>query len=83
MARQKSPFKFEGEIGDIVFFQTKDGGYMAREKGGISGDRIKKDPAFERTRENGAEFGRAGVAGKVLRNAFRWLLKGKSDQLIA
>lgn len=79
MARQKGIIKLEGEIGDIAFFKTKDGGYMAREKTGVSGDRVKNDPAFERTRENGAEFGRAGVAGKVLRAAFRPLILKKGD----
>jgi hypothetical protein len=39
--------------------------------GGASADRIKNDPAFERTRENMAEFGRAGKAAKLLRTIFR------------
>jgi hypothetical protein len=56
---------------------------MAREKSGVSGDRIKNDPAFERTRENLAEFGRAGQASKVLRSAFRALTRGKSDSRMA
>jgi len=60
----------EGTIGDYSFFKGKNG-YQAREKTGVSGDRIKNDPAFARTRENGAEFGRAGKASKVLRTAFR------------
>jgi hypothetical protein len=38
---------------------------------GASADRIKNDPTFERTRENNAEFGRAGKAAKLLRNIFR------------
>jgi hypothetical protein len=38
---------------------------------GASADRIKNDPAFERTRENNAEFGRAGKAAKLLRTIFR------------
>ena len=32
--------------------------------GGTSAERIKIDPAFERTRENMAEFSRAGKAAK-------------------
>jgi hypothetical protein len=39
--------------------------------GGASADRIKTDPAFERTRENMAEFGRAGKAAKLMRTIFR------------
>ncbi len=78
MARQKGIIKIEGEIGDISFYRTKDG-FLAREKGGVSGDRIKNDPEFARTRENGAEFGRAGKASKALRNSLRELLLLASD----
>jgi hypothetical protein len=68
MARQKGIIKLKGTIGDITFYKTQDG-HLAREKGGIDASRIKTDPAFQRTRENGSEFGRAGKAGKVLRTA--------------
>lgn len=78
MARQRSIIKLGGTIGGITFYKSKDG-YLAREKGGISADRIRTDPAFQRTRENGAEFGRAGKAGKVLRNSIRQLLQNLND----
>ena len=78
MAKQKGIIKLDGTIGDITFYKSKDG-YLAREKGGIPADRIANDPAFQRTRENGAEFGRAGKAGKVLRNSIRALLQNASD----
>lgn len=78
MARQKGIIKLKGTMGDITFYRTKDG-YMAREKGGISAERMKTDPAFQRTRENGAEFGRAGKAGKVLRRSIQTLIKNASD----
>jgi len=68
----------KGTIGDITFYKTKDG-HLAREKGGIDASRIKSDPAFQRTRENGAEFGRAGKAGKILRTALRSLLINSAD----
>jgi hypothetical protein len=70
MASQKGIIKLNGSIGDITFYKTVDG-YQAREKGGVDGKRIATDPSFQRTRENGAEFGRAGKAGKLLRVAFR------------
>jgi len=78
MARQKGIIKLDGTIGDITFYKSRDG-YLAREKGGIPADRIANDPAFQRTRENGAEFGRAGKAGKILRNAIRGLLQNAKD----
>ena len=78
MARQKGIIKLKGTIGDITFYKTKDG-HLAREKGGIDASRIASDPAFQRTRENGSEFGRAGKAGKVLRTALRAVLINSAD----
>lgn len=78
MAKQKGIIKLKGTMGDITFFKTRDG-YMARERGGVDANRIATDPAFQRTRENGAEFGRAGKAGKLLRSAIRPLLMNTAD----
>lgn len=81
MAKQKGIIKLEGTIGDITFYKSGDG-YMAKENAPVSGDRIASDPAFQRTRENNAEFGRAGNAGKVLRNAVRALLINAKDRRV-
>ena len=78
MARQKGIIKLKGTIGDITFYKTRDG-HLAREKGGIDASRIANDPAFQRTRENGSEFGRAGKAGKIMRTAFRGALLKAAD----
>jgi len=78
MAKQKGIIKLDGTIGGITFYKSQDG-YLAREKGGVPADRIANDPAFQRTRENGEEFGRAGKAGKLLRNAIRAMLQNASD----
>lgn len=78
MAQQKGIIPLRGTIGNITFYKSGDG-YLAREKGGIDANRIATDPAFQRTRENGAEFGRAGAAGKVLRNSLRALLQNTAD----
>ncbi|WP_417866113.1 hypothetical protein [Xanthomarina gelatinilytica] len=78
MARQKGIIKLKGTIGDITFYKTQDG-HLAREKGGVDANRIATDPAFQRTRENGSEFGRAGKAGKILRTALRPLLLNSAD----
>lgn len=66
MAKQRGIIKREGTISDITFRKTKDG-YLAKEKSLIAARKINSDPAFIRTRENMAEFGRAGRAGKLLR----------------
>jgi hypothetical protein len=78
MARQKGIIKLKGTIGDVSFYKSKDG-YLAREKGGVEADRIRNDPNFQRTRENGSEFGRAGRSGRILRNALRLMLQNASD----
>lgn len=78
MGRQEGLIKIKGQMGGISFYKTKDG-YLARQKNGVSGDRIKTDPAFERIRENGAEFGRANKAGKLLRTSLRTLLINTAD----
>ena len=78
MAQQKGIIKLDGTIGGITFYKSNDGD-LAREKGDVSAVKIANDPAFQRTRENGAEFGRAGKAGKVLRTSLRALLQNASD----
>lgn len=78
MAKQKGILPVKGTIGNLTFYKSQDG-YLVREKGGIDAERIASDPAFQRTRENGAEFGRAGKAGKLLRNAVRALSQNASD----
>lgn len=78
MAKQEGIFPLNGNIDNISFFKTKKG-YQARKKSGVSGDRIASDPAFQRTRENNAEFGRACKASKLLRTSLRALVKSSSD----
>lgn len=78
MATQKGILKLEGTIGGITFYKSQDG-YLAREKGGVSADRIANDPKFQRTRENGSEFGSAGKAGKILRDSLRVILQNSCD----
>jgi len=81
MARQKGIIKLEGTIGDISFYKSKDG-FLAREKGGVDAARIKNDPAFVRTRENGSEFGTSASSGKLLRDSIRTMLQNASDSRV-
>jgi len=78
MAILKSLIKIEGTLDDLTFYKGKNG-YLIRTKGGISKNRIKNDPAFIRTRENGNEFGLAATAGKVLRRALLELIRNAKD----
>jgi hypothetical protein len=81
MAIQTGIIKLKGTLGDISFYKSADG-HLARTKGGVDGNRIANDPAFQRTRENGSEFGRAGKGGKVIRNAIRVLLQNAKDKRV-
>lgn len=78
MATQCSFIKLNGTIGDVTFIKTGNI-YLARQKSSLTAERIATDNAFERTRENNAEFGRAGKAGKLLRTAFGHLLYMAKD----
>ena len=81
MAKQTGIIKLKGTIGGISFYKTSDG-HLAREKGGPDANRIANDPAFQRTRENGSEFGRAGKGGKLLRIALRNMMQNASDKRV-
>ncbi len=81
MARQTGIIKLKGTLGDISFYKSSDG-HLARTKGGVDANRIANDPAFQRTRENGSEFGRAGKGGKLIRNAIRVLLQNAKDKRV-
>ncbi|GAB3654942.1 hypothetical protein GCM10028791_25900 [Echinicola sediminis] len=78
MARQSSFIKLEGTIGDVTFYKGKNG-YKARQKGGVSKERILKDEKFRRTRENLAEFARAATAAKLLKRAFQEIVARARD----
>lgn len=78
MAKQTGILPVKGTLGNLTFYKSKDG-YLVREKGGLDAKRIASDPAFQRTRENNAEFGKAGKATKLLRNAVRSFSQNASD----
>jgi|SRR5690554_218448 len=82
MAKYKSLFKVRGSIDDVSFYKTEDG-YSIRSKTSLDKDRLKNDPAFERTRENNNEFGNAATGGKILRRACSDLVSNAKDRKLA
>ena len=78
MAKQKGTVKIEGSIGDLTYYKSQDG-YLVKERTSLSAERISSDPNFQRTRENNAEFGRAGKAGKTMRHSINALIKNAKD----
>ena len=81
MARLKGILKIHGTLDEMTFYKTQDG-HLVKTKSSISKQRIMTDPNFQRTRENGSEFGSAAGAGKLLRAAIRALLLTTSDNRI-
>lgn len=81
MAKLKGILKIEGTLDELTFYKTQDG-HLVKTKGGVSGDRIANDPNFQRTRENGAEFGSSASSGKLLRNAVRNLMMTAADNRV-
>ena len=82
MAKNKSLFKVIGTLDDVTFYKSADG-YLVRTKGGVSKERMMKDPAFERTRENMVEFGHCASAGKLLRSATGGLARKAKDRRLS
>lgn len=74
MAKQKGFIKLKGSLGGLTFYD-KNGQNIVRTTGGIDKERIAKDPAFKRTRENNAEFGGSAKVGKALRTGFANIIK--------
>lgn len=66
MAKNIGLIKISGKIGDLQFFQKKGQTYVGLSSS-LSKERIKKDPAFKRTRENMSEFGGAASVSKAIR----------------
>jgi len=81
MAKVKGIVKIQGTLDELTFYKTQDGN-LVKTKGGVSKARIATDPTFLRTRENGAEFGSAASAGKLLRSAVRTLMMVASDNRV-
>jgi hypothetical protein len=78
MAKQNSLVKIEGTIENLTFYKSANG-HFVRTKGGVSKNRIMNDPAFVRTRENGAEFSSIAASGKLLRTALGSMLFTAKD----
>ncbi len=80
MGTQKGPLRIEGNVGNLTFFKSGDS-HQVRIKTGPSAEQMRTGSQFARTRENWAEFGRAGKAAKLLRSALASQVKKVKDRL--
>lgn len=81
MARQNGLIKIKGTLDNVTFYKSKDGD-LARMKTSVDATRIASDPAFQRTRENGAEFGSSAKAGKLTRDSLRPIALNATDSRV-
>lgn len=67
MSKQRGPVYFTGTVGGICYYRMN-GKYYARRKSTLSRKRVRRDPAFARTRRNAALLGQASrIAAGVYR----------------
>ena len=81
MATYESLIKLKGSVGDLVFY-TLNGKNVVRKKSGFNKTAFKKNPAYEKVRQNSSEFGHCSKIGKTLRLALNSYLKEADDPLL-
>ncbi len=79
MAKQAGHIKLKGTIGDINYYKSKNGGYLARAAGGGFSKNPKNKESLVRTMENATEFGRCSKTKKVFRIALAPFLCVRRD----
>jgi len=78
MGLQTGVVRIRGKVGNLTFAKTANGDEV-RISTSLTGDKMRKDKRFKRTRENWAEFSRAAKSAKLIRNAFATATKSISD----
>ncbi|MGL2964098.1 hypothetical protein ACSVH2_09805 [Flavobacterium sp. RSB2_4_14] len=82
MAKVDGVVEIQGTVKGMTFYRSKDG-QLVRAKGGISKKRMKTDPAFQRTRENGVEFGHNAKMSQLIRNSAVGMLQLAKDYRVS
>lgn len=81
MATYESLIKIKGSVGDLVFY-TLNGKNVVRKKSGFNKKAFKKNPSYEKVRQNSSEFGHCSKMGKIIRNSLDIYLKESGDTLL-
>ncbi len=81
MATYESLIKIKGAVGDLVFY-TLNGKNVVRKKSGFNKAAFKKNPSYEKVRQNSSEFGHCSKMGKIIRNSLDLYLKETGDALL-
>ncbi|KMQ61569.1 hypothetical protein ACM46_16320 [Chryseobacterium angstadtii] len=81
MATYESLIKIKGSVGDLVFYSLN-GKNVVRKKSGFNKTAFKKNPSYEKVRQNSSEFGHCSKAGKTLRSCIESYTKEAGDPLL-
>jgi hypothetical protein len=73
MPKQTGLFKISGTLGDVTYYQSGKQ-HFQRKKSSLTKDRVKKDPAFARSRKASKNF---AVAAKLASRIYQKLPKEK------
>jgi hypothetical protein len=65
MPKQKGPIILQGTIGDKTYYKMK-GQHLVRKKSSLTKKRVKKDPAFAKSRKSSELFGKASKLVKKI-----------------
>ena len=80
MGTQKGALRLKGTHGDFTFVETTDGFIWKKKRIALTMEKISTDPAYVKTKDHISEFGRAGKATKLIREAFENQLKFAKDR---
>jgi hypothetical protein len=81
MATYESIIKITGTVGDLVFY-TLNGKNVVRKKSGFNKAAFKKNPSYEKVRQNSSEFGHCSKIGKTIRKSLEIYSKEAGDPLL-
>lgn len=81
MATYESVIKITGAVGDLVFYNLN-GKNVVRKKSGFNKTAFKKNPSYEKVRQNSSEFGHCSKVGKIIRNSLNTYIKKAGDPLL-
>lgn len=80
MGKQTGVVRISGKVGNLTFAHGPNGDEV-RLNTSLTGDQMRTERRFKRTRENWSEFARAGIAAKLIRDAFASITKPLTDRL--
>lgn len=81
MATYESVIKITGAVGDLVFY-TLNGKNVVRKKSGFNKSAFKRNPSYEKVRQNSSEFGHCSKMGKMIRKSLEVYIKETGDPLL-